>query len=42
MYVILNVIFVEKFVWRYKKYDLTLRETSELLITKHFKIHNKT
>jgi len=42
MYVILNIILVEKFLWSYTKYDLTLGESSELLITKLFKMHNKT
>jgi hypothetical protein len=42
MYVTLNIILVEKCLWRYKKPDLTLWESSELLNTKHFKMHNKT
>lgn len=42
MYVTPNIILFEKFLWRYTKHDLTLGESSELLNTKHFKMHNKT
>jgi hypothetical protein len=41
MYVGLNIISVEKLFWRYTMNDLTLGESSELLNTKHFKMHNK-
>jgi hypothetical protein len=42
MFVTSNIILVEKFLSRYTKHDLTVGEYSELLITKHFKMQNKT